>query len=81
MLQLCVCRDIEHAGSLESTQEARVALGAPLSCSPNFPHAQYLDIRMVTHELIVKWYPLKEIYKKQIPSSLKLYIIFRYLRM
>ena len=27
MLQLCVCRDIEHLGSLESTQEARVALG------------------------------------------------------
>ena len=27
MLQLYVCRDIEHLGSLESTQEARVALG------------------------------------------------------
>ena len=26
MLQRCVCRDIEHLGSLESTQEARVAL-------------------------------------------------------
>ena len=26
MLQLCVCREIEHLGSLESTQEARVAL-------------------------------------------------------
>ena len=26
MLQLCVCRDIEHLGSLESTQEARVLL-------------------------------------------------------
>ena len=25
MLQLCVCRDIEHLGSLESTKEARVA--------------------------------------------------------
>ena len=24
MLQLCVYRDIEHVGSLESTQEARV---------------------------------------------------------
>ena len=56
MLQLCVCRDIEHLGSLESTQEARVARGAtltPLSCSPNFPRAQYLDIRTLTHELIV----------------------------
>ena len=41
MLQLCVCRDIEHLGSLESTQEA------------NFPRAQYLDIRTLTHELIV----------------------------
>ena len=27
MLQLCVCRDIEHLGGLESTQESRVALG------------------------------------------------------
>ena len=30
MLQLCICRDIEHLGSLESTQEARVAQGALL---------------------------------------------------
>ena len=29
MLQLCVFGDIEHLGSLESTQEARVALGCP----------------------------------------------------
>ena len=46
MLQLCVysiCLDIEHLGSLEGTQEAR-----PLSCSPNFPRAQYLDIRSLT---------------------------------
>ena len=50
MLQLCVCRDIEHLGSLESTQEARVT---PLSSSPNFPRAQYLDIRTLTHELNV----------------------------
>ena len=47
MLQLSVCRDIEHLGSLESNQES------PLSCSPNFQHAQYLDIRTLTHELIV----------------------------
>ena len=54
MLQLCVCRDIEHLGSLESTQEAAPhATLTPLSCSPNFPRAQYLDIRMLTHELIV----------------------------
>ena len=41
MLQLCVCRDIESLGSLESTQEVRVARGATLtalSCSSNFPH-------------------------------------------
>ena len=50
----------KNLGSLESTQDARVALGAPratltpLSCSPNFPRAQYLDIRTLTHELIVK---------------------------
>ena len=57
MLQLCVCRDIEHLGSLEGTQEARVARGAltPLSCSPNFPRVQYLDIRTLTHELIVNF--------------------------
>ena len=60
MLQLCVCRDIEHLETLENTQEAGVALGCalatltPLSRSPNFPRAQYLDIRTLTHELIVK---------------------------
>ena len=56
MLQLWVFRDIEHLGSLKSTQEARVRTLTPLSrlCSPNFPHAQYLDIRTLTHELIVK---------------------------
>ena len=48
MLQQCVCRDIEHLGSLGNTQEA-----TPLSCSPNFPRAQYLDIRTLPHELIV----------------------------
>ena len=52
MLQLCVCRDIEHLGSLKSTQEARVT---PLSCSLNFPGAQYLDIRTLAHEIIVKY--------------------------
>ena len=56
MLQLCVFRDIEHLGSLKSTQEDRVRTLKPLlrSCSPNFPRAQYLDIRTLTHELIVK---------------------------
>ena len=54
MLQQWVCRDIEHLGSLESTQEARVVRGAltPLSYSPNLPRAQYLDTRTLTHELI-----------------------------
>ena len=31
MFQLCICRDTEHLGSLESTQEAEVALGITLS--------------------------------------------------
>ena len=58
MFQLCVhvCRSIEHLGSLKSTQEARVALRAtltPISCSPNIPHAQYLDICTLMHELAV----------------------------
>ena len=58
MLQLCVCRDIEPLGSLESTQEARVARDATLallSCSPNFPRAQHLDIGALTHKLIIKY--------------------------
>ena len=74
MLQLCVCRDIEHAGSLESTQEARVALGfastlTPLSCSPNFPHAQYFDIRTLAHELIVKIITVLRSQLKLLPDS------------
>ena len=59
MLQQCVCRDL---GSSESTQKARVALGFASSYSyaslilrsPNFPRAQYLDIRTLTHELKIK---------------------------
>ena len=30
----------------------------PLSCSPNSPRAQYLDIRTLTHELIVTYLSL-----------------------
>ena len=59
MRELCVCRDIEHLGSLESTQEAVPHASAtltPLSCSPNFTRAQYLDIRTLTHELIVNYW-------------------------
>ena len=33
MLQLCLCRDTENLGSLESTQEAGVALGCSSSNS------------------------------------------------
>ena len=50
--QLCVQRDMCHAGSLESTQEARVAL-TQLSCSPNFPRASYLDEGTLTREPVV----------------------------
>ena len=61
MLQLCVSRDIEHLGSLESTKLKRQELLSaapratlmPLSCSPNVLRSQYLDIRTQTHELIV----------------------------
>ena len=60
MLQLCVCRDIEHLEvwralkRLELHSAAPRATLTPLSCSPNFPRAQYLDKRTLTHELIVK---------------------------
>ena len=33
MLQLCLCRDTEHLGSLESSQEAGVAHGCSSSNS------------------------------------------------
>ena len=58
MRQLCVCRDIEYLGSLESTQEARVALGYAscnsyasfvLSKLPKFIH----NIRTLAHELML----------------------------
>ena len=51
MRQLCVHRDMKHLGSLESTQEARVAR---VSYSPNFPRASYLHERTLTYEPIVK---------------------------
>ena len=49
-------KQLVHALAFESTQEARAAPRAtltPLSCSPNLPRGQYLDIRKLTHELIV----------------------------
>ena len=58
MLKLFVCRDMKHFGSLESTQEGRVAPRptlTPLSCSPNVPNASALDIGTLTHEPIAKW--------------------------
>ena len=54
MRQLCVHRDMKHLGSLESTQEVRVASRLrleQLSCSPNFPRASHLDERTLTHEV------------------------------
>ena len=50
-----------HLGSLESTQEARVALGSPrvtltlLSCSPNFPRASITRYTHAKHEPILKF--------------------------
>ena len=38
---------------LELHSAAPRATLTPLSCSPNFPGAQYLDIHTLTHELIV----------------------------
>ena len=59
MLKLFVCRDMKHFGSLESTQEGRVAPRptlTPLSCSSNVPSNSDLDLRTMTHEPIAKWW-------------------------
>ena len=40
--------------SLELLSAVPRATLTPLSCTPNFPRAQYLDIRTPMHELIVK---------------------------
>ena len=42
---LSTCEVLEALKRLETL--------TPLSCFPNFPRAQYLDIRTLTHELIV----------------------------
>ena len=61
MLQLYVCRDIEHLGSFESTQEARVALGCA-SCNSYVSSvlsklpACSMSRRTLTYELIVNYY-------------------------
>ena len=60
MRQLWVHQDMKHLGSLESTQEARVAQGYASSNSyasfvlSKLPHASYLDERTLTYEPIVK---------------------------
>ena len=53
MLQLCVYRDIEHAGSLESTQEARVQEAQLLRLFCALQTSRVLSIP--THELIVNF--------------------------
>ena len=66
MLQLlCVCRDIELLGSLESTQEARVARGTLLHLfhvlqTSHVP--SILTLCTLMHELIVKLNLLYRIY-------------------
>ena len=77
MLQQCICRDIGHMGSLDSIQEDRELLLSavpqatlmPLSCSPNFPHTQYLDIQMLMHELIVNFIIINKYIKIEITRS------------
>ena len=57
MFQLYIHRDMKHTRSLESTQEARVAVGQlyHLSFSPNSLRASYmyLDECTLMHEPIV----------------------------
>ena len=53
--QLVHALDIEHLGSLESTQEARVAL----SCASCNSYASFMAIRMLTHELIIVKSPMR----------------------
>ena len=61
MRQLYVHGDMKHLGSLESTQEARVAISFASSnfytyfVLSNFPRASYLDERTLAHEPIVKY--------------------------
>ena len=74
MLQLCVCRDIEHLGSLERVAAPGATL-TPLSCSPSFPLAQYLDIRTLTHELIVNLHSDVFTAFRSFPSYLDHYLI------
>ena len=58
MLQQCVYRDIEHLGSLESTEKARVALGNSYAffVLSKLPRAQYLDIRTLAR---IEYWPIQ----------------------
>ena len=60
---------------LELHSAAPRATLTPLSCSPNFPRAQYLDIRTLPHELIVNYmvkqvitFPNKQLLRAWIPK-------------
>ena len=53
--------------SLELHSAAPRATLTPLSCSPNFPRAQYLDIRTLMHELIVNCHALPYILAHVLP--------------
>ena len=44
---------VKHRRDIKLHSTAPCATLTPLSCSPNFPRAQYLGIRTLTHELIV----------------------------
>ena len=52
-VQLQPLESLASVKRLELHSAAPRATLTPLWCSPNFPRAQYLDIRTLTHELIV----------------------------
>ena len=61
-----------HLGGLESTQEARVALGITLmhlSCSPNIPRASITRYRHAMHEPILKEYMVLLDYVHNLPDT------------
>jgi len=51
---------------LEVHSAAPRATLTPLSCSLNFPRAQYLDIRTLTHELIVNYNKARKVTQFQL---------------
>ena len=60
MLILSTCEVWSALKRLELHSAVPCATLTPLSCSPNFPRAQYLDIRTLTHELIVNCQEIKK---------------------